>query len=115
MGKRRVVVTGAGTANPLGNSVEESWKRVLAGESGVGPITLFDAALSPVRFAAEVKDFDITRPLAKPLQPFPDREPLVQALPTKDVRRYGRYAQLGIYAGLHAYLDSGLDEARGPH
>jgi 3-oxoacyl-[acyl-carrier-protein] synthase II len=112
MEKRRVVVTGMGTANPLGNTVEGSWKRILAGESGVGPITLFDAASCPVRFAAEVKDFDVTQPFSQPLSPFPHQEPLTQAIPAKDVRRFGRYAQLGIYAGLQAYIDSGLDAHR---
>ena len=112
MEKRRVVVTGAGTANPLGDTVEGSWKRIRAGESGVGPITLFDAASGPVRFAAEVRDFDVARPLSQPLNPFPGQEPLTQAIPSKDVRRFGRYAQLGIYAGLQAYLDSGLDAHR---
>jgi 3-oxoacyl-[acyl-carrier-protein] synthase II len=112
MSRRRVVVTGLGTANPLGDSVEESWKRIVAGESGVGPITLFDAALCPVRIAAEVKGFDVTKPLAAPLKPFPGQEPLTQAIPSKDVRRYGRYSQFGIYAGIQAYVDSGLDAQR---
>jgi 3-oxoacyl-[acyl-carrier-protein] synthase II len=101
-----------GTVNPLGNTVEESWKRILSGESGMGPITHFDASTCPVRFAAEVKGFDPTLTLERPLRPFPDGEPLSQAIPAKDVRRYGRYAQLGIYAGVQAYLDSGLDDAR---
>lgn len=112
MPKRRVVVTGMGTVNPLGNTVEESWKRILSGESGMGPITHFDASTCPVRFAAEVKGFDPTLTLERPLRPFPGGEPLSQAIPAKDVRRYGRYAQLGIYAGVQAYLDSGLDDAR---
>jgi 3-oxoacyl-[acyl-carrier-protein] synthase II len=112
MTQRRVVVTGVGTVNPLGNTVEGSWKRILAGESGMAPITYFDASTCPVRFAAEVKGFDPTMSLERPLRPFPDGEPLVQAIPAKDVRRYGRYAQLGIYAGVQAYLDSGLDDAR---
>ena len=100
MDKRRVVRPAREQSIPWGTRWEGSWKRILAGESGIGPITLFDAASCPVRFAAEVKDFDITRPLAKPLKPFPDKEPLAQALPPKDVRRYGRFAHLGIYAGL---------------
>jgi len=112
MPKRRVVVTGVGTVNPLGNTVEGSWKRILAGESGMGPITYFDSSACPVRFAAEVKGFDPTLALVKPLRPFADGEPLTQAIPAKDVRRFGRYAQLGIYAGVQAYLDSGLDDAR---
>lgn len=113
MERRRVVVTGAGTVNPLGDTVEGSWRRALKGETGVGPITLFDASASPVRFAAEVRDFDGARPLPKPLHPFPDQEPLTQALARKELRKFGRYSQFGIYAGVQAYLDSGLDDARG--
>ena len=112
MSKRRVVVTGMGTVNPLGNTIEETWSKILAGQSGVGPITLFNAESSPVKFAAEAKNFDLTHPFQKPLTISEGREPLTQAVPSKDVRRFGRYAQLGVYAGLQAYIDSGLDEAR---
>ena len=112
MDKRRVVVTGIGTANPLGTTLEESWKAILEGKSGIGPITLFDAKDCPVRFAGEVKGLDVTRPFDQPLKVSPDREPLTQCIPSKDVRRFGRYAQLGIYAGLQAYIDSGLDGSR---
>jgi 3-oxoacyl-[acyl-carrier-protein] synthase II len=107
------VVTGAGTANPLGNTVEGSWKRILEGVSGVGKITLFDAASSPVKIAAEVKDFDVTRALAHPLKPFPDQDPFTQAILPKDLRRFGRYGQFAVYAGIQAYVDSGLDAFRG--
>ncbi len=54
---RRVVVTGLGAITPLGNSVEESWEGALAGKSGLGPITRFDAHALPVRIAGEVKGF----------------------------------------------------------
>src|SRR5262245_52864447 len=57
MSKRRAVVTGLGAVTPLGVGKEASWKAILAGESGAGPITRFDAADYPVRFAAEVKGF----------------------------------------------------------
>lgn len=106
------MVTGVGTVNPLGNTVEGSWKRILEGISGVGPITLFDAATCPVRIAAEVKDFDVTRALAQPLKPFTDQDAFTQAIVPKDVRRFGRYGQFGIYAGIQAYVDSGLDASR---
>ena len=53
----RVVITGMGTVNPLGLTVEESWKNAINGVSGVGPITLFDSAALNVHFAAEVKNF----------------------------------------------------------
>jgi 3-oxoacyl-[acyl-carrier-protein] synthase II len=56
--KRRVVVTGLGLITPLGNSVEATWKALLAGKSGAAPITKFDASEFPVRFACEVKDFE---------------------------------------------------------
>lgn len=58
MSRRRVVVTGIGLVSPLGLDVESSWSGVLAGRSGVGPITQFDASDYPVRIAAEVRGFD---------------------------------------------------------
>lgn len=58
MDRRRVLVTGLGTVNPLANNVDDFWKALLAGRSGAAPITLFDAAALSTRFAAEVKDFD---------------------------------------------------------
>ncbi len=58
MSKRRVVVTGLGIVSPVGNGIAEAWPNLLAGRSGVGPITRFDAALLPTRIAAEVKNFD---------------------------------------------------------
>ncbi|MEW6731735.1 MAG: beta-ketoacyl-ACP synthase II [Acidobacteriota bacterium] len=56
--KRRVVVTGVGLVSALGNTAEETWSGLLAGRSGVGPITHFDASQFAARFAAEVKNFD---------------------------------------------------------
>src|SRR5215471_11524812 len=55
---RRVVITGLGLVTPLGNSVETTWAGLMAGKSGAGPITKFDADQFPVRFACEVKNFD---------------------------------------------------------
>jgi 3-oxoacyl-[acyl-carrier-protein] synthase II len=60
MHSRRVVITGLGTVNPLGNSVEETWKSLLEGRSGIGRITRFDASHLPTQIAGEVKDFDYT-------------------------------------------------------
>ena len=54
----RVVVTGMGTVNPLGCSIEEFWRAIRAGRSGIGPITKFDASDYPAKIAGEVKDFD---------------------------------------------------------
>ena len=58
MSKRRVVVTGLGVVSPVGNTVAEAWQNLLAGKSGVGPITKFDASALPTRIAAEVKGFN---------------------------------------------------------
>jgi 3-oxoacyl-[acyl-carrier-protein] synthase II len=58
MNRRRVVVTGLGTVNPLANNVDDFWKALLEGRSGAGPITLFDGSELTTQFAAEVKDFD---------------------------------------------------------
>jgi 3-oxoacyl-[acyl-carrier-protein] synthase II len=59
--KRRVVITGTGAITPLGHNVEELFRAQLAGRSGVGPITAFDARRFPTQFAAQVKDFDLGR------------------------------------------------------
>ncbi len=56
--RRRVVVTGMGLITPVGLNVEETWAALLAGRSGAGPVTLFDASDQHVRFACEVKGFD---------------------------------------------------------
>ena len=90
--KRRVVVTGLGTYNPLGNDVATTWERVTRGESGIGPITHFDAADHKTRFAGEVKDFD---PVA--------------LFGRKDARRMERVAQLALAAAGQALADSGLE------
>jgi 3-oxoacyl-[acyl-carrier-protein] synthase II len=56
---RRVVITGMGCVTPLGHDVEQLWKRLLNGDSGMSPVTIFDARTYPSQFAAEVKDFDL--------------------------------------------------------
>jgi 3-oxoacyl-[acyl-carrier-protein] synthase II len=63
---RRVVITGMGAITPLGDMVEDLFRALLAGESGVGPITHFDASTFPTRFAAEVKNFDLGRYVRQP-------------------------------------------------
>ena len=55
---KRVVVTGLGAITPLGNNVQATWENALAGKSGAGPVTHFDASLFKTQFACEVKDFD---------------------------------------------------------
>jgi 3-oxoacyl-[acyl-carrier-protein] synthase II len=88
----RVVVTGLGAVTPIGNTVPEFWRNLLAGVSGVGPITHFDASAMPVRIAAEVKDFD----------PRDSMDP-------KAARRMGRFAQFAVAASRQALEDSGLE------
>ena len=88
----RVVITGMGTLNPLGLTVEESWKHAINGVSGVGPITLFDSTPLNVHFAAEVKNFEP----AKYMDP-------------KEARRRDRYEQLGTAAARDALASSGLE------
>jgi 3-oxoacyl-[acyl-carrier-protein] synthase II len=95
MGRRRVVVTGMGLITPVGVGVEASWEALLAGRSGVGPITHFDASTFSTRIAAEVKGFD---PAA-----FMDR---------KEARRNDRFIQFALAAADMAMRDSGLDMAR---
>jgi 3-oxoacyl-[acyl-carrier-protein] synthase II len=88
----RVVITGMGTVNPLGLTVEESWKNVVNGVSGVGPITLFDSSPLNVHFAAEVKNFD----------PGNYMDP-------KEARRRDRFEQFGAAAAKDALENSGLE------
>jgi len=89
--KRRVVVTGLGLVTPLGNTVETTWAGLIAGSSGAGPITKFDASNYPVRFACEVKDFDPLKYVEK-----------------KEARRMGAFTQYAIAASDEALADSGL-------
>ncbi len=94
-GARRVVVTGVGLISPVGNDVESSWRALLAGTSGAGPITRFDATADyDVRFACEVKGFD------------PE-----QYLERKEAKRMDRFAQLAVAASEQAVRSSGLLQA----
>lgn len=90
--KRRVVVTGIGTINPLGNNIEEYFKNLENGVSGAGPITHFDPEKFKTKFACEVKNYD-------PAAHF-DR---------KDVRKYDLYTQYALVSVDQAMKDSGLD------
>ncbi|HEY2219452.1 MAG TPA: beta-ketoacyl-ACP synthase II [Gaiellaceae bacterium] len=96
-GRRRVVITGLGLLSPLGNDVDSSWSSLLAGESGVAEIQLFDHEDYPVHFAAELKDFDPTVWI--------DR---------KAARRMDRFAQIVLAAARQAQEDSGLDVSAEP-
>ena len=89
--KRRVVVTGIGLVTPLGTGTGPTWEALVAGKSGVGPITRFDAADSPCRIAAEVKDFDV--------------EAWFDKKQAKSLELFVRYA---LVAADMAWQDSGL-------
>src|SRR5256712_13746443 len=89
--ERRVVVTGMGLVTPLGIGTKESWQAAIAGKSGVGPITRFDAKELPSRIAGEVKGFD-------PAQ-FMDK---------KEARRNDLFIQFGLAATELALKDPGL-------
>ncbi len=93
----RVAITGIGLVSPLGNDRESTWKSILEGRSGVGPVTLFDSSRHDTRIAAEVKDFD-------PLN-YLDR---------KLVRRTDRFSQFALAAAKEAIEDSSLDIASMP-
>jgi 3-oxoacyl-[acyl-carrier-protein] synthase II len=91
-GRRRVVITGLGAVTPLGNDVESTWSNLVAGESGAGEITAFDASEYPVNFACELKDFDPG-----------------QWIERKQARRMDRFAQMIVAAARQAEADSGLN------
>ncbi len=95
MMRRRAVITGLGTVNPLGLSVPEYWRGLLAGRSGIAPITHFDTTDFKVHFGGEVKSFD----------------PSV-FLDARDVRRSDRFTQFALVATAEAVKDSGLDFSR---
>jgi len=90
--RRRVVVTGLGVVSPVGNTVPEAWENLLAGKSGIGPITRFDASAFSARIAGEVKDFDVT-----------------EYLSAKDARRMDVFIHYGMAAGIQAIRDSGIE------
>ena len=92
MSKRRVVVTGLGVVSPVGNSVKAAWDNILAGKSGIAPITNFDISDFPVRFGGEIRDFDVS-----------------EYIPQKDARRMGAFIHYGIAAASQAIKDSGIE------
>ena len=94
--RRRVVVTGIGAITPVGNDVATTWRALLEGKSGAAPITKFDPATFPVRFAAEVKQFD-------PLQ-YMDR---------KEAKRADLYTQYAVACAVQAMTDAGFGEGNG--
>jgi 3-oxoacyl-[acyl-carrier-protein] synthase II len=91
MTRRRVVVTGLGCISPVGNTVADAWSNLLAGRSGIGPITRFDASAMSCRIVGEVKNFDL--------------ESYISA---KEARTMDRFIHYGIAAAAQAIQDSGL-------
>jgi 3-oxoacyl-[acyl-carrier-protein] synthase II len=89
--RNRVVVTGLGCVSPLGNNVKDTWAALLAGKSGAGPITAFDASAHKTKFAAEVKGFDAAALFG-----------------TRDARKMDRFTQFATAAALEALEQSGL-------
>ncbi len=92
MSKRRVVVTGLGAVTPVGLTVPETWDSILAGKSGIRPITAFDVSAFPVRFGGSVQGFDITEYVSK-----------------KDARKMDTFIHYGVAAGMQALRDAGLE------
>jgi len=95
MSRRRVVVTGLGIVSPVGTGVEEAWRGIVAGKSGIGPITQFDASTYPTRIAGEVRGFEPEKWMEK-----------------KEARRNDRFIQFTMAAAEMAMKDSGLDMSK---
>ncbi|MFM9039483.1 MAG: beta-ketoacyl-ACP synthase II [Betaproteobacteria bacterium] len=91
MARRRVAITGLGIISPVGNSVDVAWGNLLAGRSGIGPITRFDASTFPTRIGGEVKDFDVSA-----------------WMPAKEARHFDTFIHYGIAASIQAWRDAGL-------
>ncbi len=91
MSRRRVVVTGMGCVCPVGNSVDEAWANLLAGRSGIGSITRFDASAFACRIAGEVKNFDLNSYISP-----------------KEARSMDTFIHFGIAAATQAVRDAGL-------
>lgn len=99
MSKRRVVVTGLGIVSPVGNDVRSAWGSILAGRSGIAPVTRFDTTKFPTHFGGEIRELD-----------------LAQYMSPKEARRMDAFMQYGVVAGVQAMRDSGLavTEANSP-
>jgi 3-oxoacyl-[acyl-carrier-protein] synthase II len=92
LSRRRVVVTGLGAVSPVGNTVADTWQNIVAGQSGIVPISRFDASAFKARIAGEVKGFDVGAYLSP-----------------KEARRMDVFIHYGMAAGIQAFRDSGLE------
>lgn len=90
--KRRVVVTGLGMVSPVGNTVGGSWANILAGKSGIGPITAFDASSFTTRISGAIKDFNVA-----------------DYIPQKEAKKMDPFIHYGMAAGIQAFEDAGLE------
>jgi len=95
MDKRRVVITGVGAVTPVGNTADEFWAALVAGRSGIGPITRFDATGYATRIAGEIKGFDPLKYIDK-----------------KDDRKFDLFLKYAVACGVMAVEDAGLKTAR---
>ena len=95
MEKRRVVITGMGTVNPIGNTAADSWTACREGRCGIGPITLYDTSSMKVKLAGEVKNLDAEGLLGK-----------------RECKKMDRFTQMALIAADQAMADSGLDRER---
>lgn len=91
--KRRVVITGMGCVSPLGNNVADTWNALVAGKSGIGPLTVFDASEFPVRFAGEVRGLNFEDYMDK-----------------KEIKKFDKFSLFGVAATREAMLSAGLTD-----
>jgi len=92
MNKRRVVITGMGIVSPVGNTVEESWKNILAGKSGITFLTNIDTQGQSVKFAGSIKNFEIS-----------------DYLTPKEAKKMDTFIHYGMAAGIQAFEDCGIE------
>lgn len=92
MAQRRIVITGIGVVSPLGNDVDSFWQRLLAGESGIHPLTTLDTTRYKVHFGGDIPDFDIS-----------------EFANSKEAKRLDRFTQFAVHAAGQAIRDCGID------
>ena len=91
MSARRVVVTGLGIVSPVGNTIAEAWANIVAGRSGIGPVTKYDVSGMNSRIAGEVRNFSVDG-----------------VFPVKEARHVDTFVHYGVAASLQAVADAGL-------